>query len=97
VLGLMLQLEKEINWSLRLSPIFSTGFTYSRTVACCGSLTSNQKVLIYTTHIKKVIAKLYSFTLRRKKWQKIMGQKFRRGQKLWFSLQRCCSVFFCFY
>jgi len=34
------------------------------TVACCGYLTSNQKVLIYTTHIKKVIAKLYSFTLR---------------------------------
>ena len=27
---------------------------------------SNQKVSIYTTHIKKVIAKLYSFTLRGK-------------------------------
>jgi len=40
-----------------------TGFSYSRIVACCGYLTSNQKVLIYTTHIKKVIAKLYSFTL----------------------------------
>jgi len=26
-------------------------------------LTSSQKVLIYTTHIKKVIAKLYSYTL----------------------------------
>jgi len=29
-------------------------------------LTSNQKVLIYTTHIKKVTAKLYSFTQRSK-------------------------------
>jgi len=50
-LGFMLLLEKENNWSLRLSPIFFTGFTCSRTVACCGHLTSNQKVLIYTTHI----------------------------------------------
>ena len=76
-LGFMLQWEKEINWSLRLSPIFFTGFTCSRTVACCGHLTSNQNVLIYTTHIKKVIAKLCSFTLRRKQWQKMIGQKFR--------------------
>jgi len=29
-------------------------------------LTSNQNVLIYTTHIKKVIVKLYSFILRSK-------------------------------
>jgi len=29
-------------------------------------LTSNQNILICTTHIKKVIAKLYSLTLRRK-------------------------------
>jgi len=29
-------------------------------------LTSNQKVLIYTAHINKVIARLYSFTLRSK-------------------------------
>jgi len=35
-------------------------------MACCGYLISNQNVLIYTTHIKKVIAKLYSFALRRK-------------------------------
>jgi len=62
----MLQLEKENNWSLRLSPVFFTGFAYSRTVACCGFLASNQKVLIYTTHIKKVIAKFYSFTLKSK-------------------------------
>jgi len=47
------------------SNIFSA-YSYSRTVACCGYLTSNQQVLIYTTHIKKVIAKLYSFTLRSK-------------------------------
>jgi len=46
--------------------MFFTGFTYFRSVACCGYLTPNQKVLIYTTHIKKVIAKRYSFTLRMK-------------------------------
>jgi len=42
------------------------GYSYSRTVACCGYLTSNQKVLIHTTHIKQAIAKLYSFALRSK-------------------------------
>jgi len=40
----MLQLEKENNWSLRLRPILFTGFTYSRTTACCGYLISYQKV-----------------------------------------------------
>jgi len=65
-LRFMLQLEKKNNWSVRLILIFFTGFSYSRTVACCGYLTSNQQVLIYTTRIKKVIAKLYFFTLRSK-------------------------------
>jgi len=32
----------------------------------CGYLKSNQKVLIYTTHIKTVNARLFSFTLRNK-------------------------------
>jgi len=41
-------------------------YSYSRTIACCECLTSNLKVLIYTTHNKKVIAKLYSFTPRSK-------------------------------
>jgi len=41
------------------SNIFN-GYSYSRTVACCAYLISNQKVLICTTHIKKVIAKFYS-------------------------------------
>jgi len=42
---------------------FFSGYSYSRTIACCGYLISNQKnVLIYTTHIKKLIAKLHSFT-----------------------------------
>jgi len=36
----------------------------SRTVACCGFLTSNQTALIYITHIKKAITKLYFFVLR---------------------------------
>jgi len=40
--------------------------TSSRTVACCGCLAANQNVLIYTTHIKKVMAKVYSFILKKK-------------------------------
>jgi len=47
------------------SNIFSR-YSYSRTVACCGYQTSNQKVLIYTTHIKNVNTVLYSITLRSK-------------------------------
>ena len=35
-LGLMLQLEKENNWCLKLSPAFFTGFTYYRTVHVVG-------------------------------------------------------------
>jgi len=35
-------------------------------MAYCGYLISNHNVLIYTTHIKQVIAKLYSFALRKK-------------------------------
>ena len=50
---------------------------YSCTVTC-GYLTSYQKVLIYITHIEKVIAKLYSLTLRSEINDKqIIGQKFR--------------------
>jgi len=40
--------------------------TYSRAIACCRPLTSNQNVSIYTTHIKKVIVRLYFFILRSK-------------------------------
>jgi len=37
---------------------------FPRTLVCSdGYLICSQKVLIYTTHIKKVIAKLTSFTL----------------------------------
>jgi len=39
---------------------------HSRAIACCGYLTSNQNVLIYTTHMKKLIARLYFFILRSK-------------------------------
>jgi len=49
-----------------MSPIFFSGYISSRTLACCGYLTSNQKFFIFATHIKKVTAKLYSFTLRSK-------------------------------
>jgi len=58
------------------SNIFS-GYSHSRIVAYCGCLTSNQNVLICTKHIKKVIAKLYSHTLRSKITNKQYGQKFR--------------------
>jgi len=37
-----------------------TIYSYSHSAACCGYLKSNQKVLIHTTRIKKVIAKCYS-------------------------------------
>ena len=42
-LGFMLGLEKESNLGLELSPRFFSGCSYSRTVAFCGYLTSNQK------------------------------------------------------
>jgi len=35
-------------------------------VVACGYLISYRKVLIYTTYIEKVIAKLYSVTVRKK-------------------------------
>jgi len=53
-------------WVKVISPIFFSGCGYSRAAACCGYLTSNQKVLVHTTHIKKVIPKLYIFILRSK-------------------------------
>ena len=58
-LGFVLQLEKE-----NKSNIF-TGFTYSRGAACCGYLTSNQKVLIYTIHIKT----LFLYSEKQNNWQ----------------------------
>ena len=56
--------KKKRNWDLGLSPKISSGYSYSRSIACWGYLTYNQKVLIYTTHIKKVITKLNFFILR---------------------------------
>jgi len=55
-----------VNWVQRLSPKIFKGWIYSRAIACCGYLKSTQNVFIYTTHIKKVIARLYFFILRRK-------------------------------
>jgi len=67
----------------RPSPKTFHGESYTRSIACCGFLTSSQYVLIYTTHIKKVILRLYFFILRSKinNWKTITGKKFRRGQK----------------
>jgi len=45
-------------------------------------LTSYQKVIIYTTHIKKAIVKLYFiYSEKENNQQTIIGQKFRRRQK----------------
>jgi len=42
--------------------------------ACCGCLTSNQNVLIYARHIKKVLVKLYCFYAEKQNnWQTITG------------------------
>jgi len=48
-----------------MSNIFHWFYLF-RSVACCGYLTSNQRSFnLHNTH-QKVIAKLYSFTLRNK-------------------------------
>jgi len=65
-LGCGLGFENEKNSGVRLSPTFFSGHSCSRTVSLLWCLTSNQKVLICTTHFKKVVAKLYSFILRSK-------------------------------
>ena len=49
VFGLGFEKEK-YNRSLRISPIFFSGYSFSRTVACCGYLRSNQKVSINAQH-----------------------------------------------
>jgi len=53
-------------------------------------VTSNQKVLIYITNIKKVIAKLYSFA--QNNWQTKIGQKFHLIPMLPLSLNRTPPV-----
>jgi len=81
------------SWGLRLSPKIFSCLSYSRTIACCRCLTSNQKVLIYTTHIKKQLPNLISLFWEEKYLtnnnrseisQKVRsfrtGQKFRRGR-----------------
>jgi len=56
--------KKKNNGVHGLSPKIFNGKSYSRAIACCGHLTSNQNVLMYTTHIRKLIARLYFFILR---------------------------------
>jgi len=46
---------------------------------CCGYLTSNQKVLIYTRHIKSKAQTLF-FYPEKKITDKIIGQNFCRSQ-----------------
>ena len=72
-----LGLEKKNNWGLSPSPMFFNGIVIP--IFSLWYLTSNQKVLFDTTHIKKVIAKLYSE--KQNNWQTI-GQKFSRCQKI---------------
>jgi len=50
--GKGLEKEKQLRFETSLSPIFFSGYSYSHTVACCGHLTLNQKLLICTTHKK---------------------------------------------
>jgi len=56
--------RKKNNWGQPLSPKIFNGWSSSGAIACCGHLISNQNVFIYTTHIKKAIARLYFFILR---------------------------------
>jgi len=44
--------KKKNNWGQGLDPKIFNGETYSRAIDCRGYLTSNQNVLIYTTHFK---------------------------------------------
>jgi len=44
--------------------------SFSRAIACCWYLTSNQNVLIYTTHTEKAIARLNFVVLRSKTTEK---------------------------
>ena len=69
------------NWGRRLSPNIFSGWTYPRIIACCGYLTPNQKVLIYTTHTKKDFSNFIFSSEKQNNWQTMTGQKFRRGQK----------------
>ena len=70
------------NWGLRISPTFLSGYSYSRTVACVGYLTPNQKVLICTTHIKNVNANLIPFLWEAKNWQRTIGQKISQRSEI---------------
>ena len=76
--------KKIKNWSQQLSPKIFNGWNYSRAIACCGHLTSKQNALIYTTHIKKVIARHYFFILRSKITEKQF--KVRSSQRSEISL-----------
>jgi len=83
--------SEHFQW-LKLFPCYS----------CCGFLTSSQNVLIYTTRIKKVIARLYFFILRSKTTEKITGQKFRLTPALpylvlLFLLQFCDALDFIYF
>jgi len=53
-------LSKCVGLGLEKSPKIFNSQSYSRTTACCENLTSNQNILIYTTNIKNVIARLMS-------------------------------------
>ena len=61
--------------------MFFRDYNYSRTVACCGHVTSNQNVLIDNTHQKSKRQTLFFYSGRQNNWQTIIGQKFHRGQK----------------
>ena len=75
--------EKENNWVLRLRPIFFSGFSYSRTV--CLLWVSDiwaKSFNLHNTHQKSNCQTLFLYSEMQKNWQTILGQKFRRVQKL---------------
>jgi len=73
--------KKKNNGVHGLSPKIFNGKSYSRAIACCGHLTSNQNVLMYTTHIRKLIARLYFFILRSRITEK--QQQVRKFAEVW--------------
>ena len=72
-----LGLEKE-NWlrSKTISPVFFSGYSYSRTIAYCGYLTSNQKVTLHNTHQKCNRPTLFRYSEKQNNWQTIKVRNF---------------------
>ena len=71
LLGLTVLDDETIEWLLNNCPEILRGQAVNKRRTRSKEEESNQKVLFYTTHIKKVIAKLYSFNLGSKMTDKL--------------------------